>query len=218
MKPIVSIIMMVSNDTKDSVKKTFDSLGFEIQTKNKEYLEDEITYKKVIDNYLSIELLIANKDCPTLEKGIFDTYQPLSTYYVGSINKNSSIAYIDLLSRCTSEYICIIEPNILLDTGWLEQLHIFHSHINNSGIISIATNPNEHRLSVALNNDEQFTHVLIPNNNIVNNIYFFKKELLNTCPFPYTDSDNPMTLFCYDISKMGYANYYITTSFAIQNN
>jgi hypothetical protein len=211
--------MIISNNTKEQVKKTFDSLGFEIQPKEKEYIEDRITYKKVIDNYLSIELIIGNKDCPTLGKGLFDIYQPLSTTYIGSINKNTSLAYKELLEKCSCDYICIIEPNILFDTAWLEHLLHFYEYVNDSGIISISTNPNEYILQAILNSNDEFTHVLMPNDNILKYIYFFKKSLLDICPIPYVidNNINPLQIYCKDISNLGYKNYYIPTSFAIQH-
>lgn len=218
MHPLISVVLIISENNKHKLQKTFDSLGFEIQKKDKEYIQDEVRYKKVIDNYLPIELIIANRSTATLEKGIFDKYHPLSSYYVGSVGVNDSITYMHLIEKCSCDYICVIEPNILLDTGWLEHLLQFNQYVNNSGIISIAINPNEHMLSALLNTDDTFSHVLIPENNILENLYFFKKEIISYCPIPYTENNKDIfKMLCQDANNKGYKNYYITTSFAIKH-
>lgn len=212
MPPKVSLILIISNDEKDLIKQCFDSLGFAIEDRYADTIEEGV-YKQKCIAHLSIELLIANRDVATLEKGIFDIYQPLSTIYLGGAGSNDGNTYDYLIKQATGEYVCIIQPQMLLDDLWLCHLVDYYEYIPQSGIISITTTPEKHSLSTLLNNEDSFTHILYAEEYLLKNIYFFKRDrLLN---FPITPHPQMLDLLCLDAVKSGLVNYYVTTTFGI---
>lgn len=210
----VSVCILIRGDYASTVY-SFERSGFAIVQKEVVFVVKDAPkeYIKVIDE-TEVELLVGIVD--GCDKRLVEYFTPLADKLIMfDGGTNDAKAYNELFRHCNGKYICILNTKVFLQTHWLNELIYYNNNVLKQGVVGIANNfSNLDYLPLLSNDNETFTKVFIPKDNLVNQqgVLFFLKEYL----FYVGAFDENQTLYWNAINQfqlrclaMGLHNYYI---------
>lgn len=134
-------------------------------------------------------------------------------------------AHSSLLKTFTQKYGCILPVNFLVNSGWLEELLVSVKSCEKAGILSIRSGDENvfimPLLHHSLTSEDYLSNVWFTENNAVDGLFFFKKEILEKTGLFDTKLNAPgyeKAEFCFRFSANGYRNYYIRKQTALKIN
>lgn len=119
-----------------------------------------------------------------LEEYALDNLVRKTTCNPGILSKKfEGISYADemntLINISDAEYIVVFSSNILVNDSWCEDLLYYSKKIINAGCVGIqSVENNKHKYKPLLTIDDDLKNVWVSDNNIIEGVFMFKKQLL----------------------------------------
>ena len=126
-----------------------------------------------------------------------------------------------LIQSCKSEYVVIFPSNIMVGENWLEELLYNIKSFPNSGCVGIPDIFSDTEQQPILNESDELVNVRISNNNIIEGVMIFKRDLLTDEVGNYFDKLFDFTgfeqiEFTLKFAFEGHKNFYVRKNFTIK--
>ena len=183
MIPTVSLVFLCDNDF-ESTAFYFEKLGVTREEIKKEvtFPDDVPQYQYRVHGYLA-EIVVGIPN----EKDTIDRFQnyfadKADVVYNFSNNITRGAAYNAMFRNCTSTYVCVVHPRVVLQKDWLGSLMEYADNVKNTGLVAVPPNTAHCKLTALLQcNEERFSTVLVPEIDFVipdNTACIFFRQLL----------------------------------------
>ena len=140
---------------------------------------------------------------------------------LGKVGESYSESMNALIQACKSEYVVIFPSNIMVGENWLEELIYNIKSFPNSGCVGIPDVFSDLDLQPILNEADELLNVRISNNNIIEGVMIFKRELLTDEVGNYYDKLFDFTgfeqiEFSLKFAFEGHKNFYVRKNFTVK--
>lgn len=172
-----------------------------------------------------VELLVVNNTGDeSIVKFLTDIIQNEKYQHVikvGEINEitfNKAQAYNKLIKESKGDYICIFEANSIVGKNWLYDMIYYHSILPKVGGCAIPEFNTKKTYTGILDKNDEIINVFKTNDNHIDGIALFKKDLLNegNC-FDESQEKDFLKEFSLRISKELWENFYCPMQISINS-
>lgn len=161
---------------------SFESLGLEYRV-----IESDVVYEEQPKEYawflgeqiVDLAIMIRRPDDGSFMEDYFKS--KIEKVFVCENDTTDGKAYNDLFRQCTTDYVCVLKPNVFFKKDWLTDLMFYCSNLNKSGAVSLLNDLTGYQYLPMINTDEEESvNVFIPRDNHIADwcVLFFNRQML----------------------------------------
>lgn len=194
----------------------FERIGFNVAEKETEFINKDKP-KEYVNKIYGVEIeLIVGYTKETQQRTI-DYFKPIANKLVDVTNLTKYQAYNKLFLQAEYDYVCVYQPDCIVQKNWLLELVFYCQAVYQSGIVSICEIINEVECySLVGEEQEEWHNVYAHKSDVISNesVYLFNKEYL----YLIGGFDNTIDLYGNEFKQLQtryalnyYNNFYIPT-------